>query len=1177
MATPLPLIPGAASSPSVAPPIDDSGAAVKSPILMFLYFHKAIRLELDCLHKAAVEFATCGDGDIWSIKEKCIFLAEVYKHHCNAEDAVIFPALDIRVKNIAHTYSLEHKGESALFDQLFNVLGLNVQNNSKYRRELASCTGTIQTLLNQHMYKEEEQVFPLIIKKFSVKEQADLVWQLLCSIPVNMMEKLLPWLSSCVVHDDHQDMIECLCQIVPEEKLLQQVIFSWVERRHHLSSSEKKICLERSTSGKRKYRDMEGNNVGFAEVHPINEILCWHGALKSELIDIAEEAKKLKLSGVFADFSAFNARLHFIADVCIFHSIAEDLVIFPEVDGVVFLEHKHTEEEKHFSKLRRLIEEIQNALVNCASVDFCSKLSIHADQIIDTILNHFEHEEAVVLPFARQHFSQKKQRELLYKSLCVMPLSLLEHVLPWLAAKLSEGETQFFLQNLHMAAPSSDASLVKLLSGWTCKGRIQNLSCSHNFTCMSPKGAGNCLFKEETAIEDFSTKCACSSTIDTEIGSSNTKISYNKKHGKQGNLSILPRSNKSCCVPSLGFCSSNFGINSWRPIKSLHTISYLPSAPYFNSSLFFNKMDIMSSRRGNKVRPIDNIFKFHKAISKDLEFLDIESGNLLDCDRTFIRLFSGRFQLLWGLYRAHSNAEDDTVFPALESKETLLNVSHSYTLDHKQEEKLFSDMSLVLLELSQLHILKPDDTYQITWKQKHNKLATKLQNMCKSLRVALEHHVYREELELWPLFDKHFSVEEQDKIVGKIIGTTGAEVLQTMLPWVTSALTIEEQNEMMDAWKQATKNTMFDEWLSEWWKDSPNLQAEAESSAISQEMDYQKSIEKSDELFKLGWENIFRMNENELESEIRKVSRHPTLDPRRKDYLIQHLMTSRWVAAQQNLPEVKPENDAGGANVGCSPSFRDPENQVFGCEHYKRNCKLLAACCGKLFTCRFCHDKVSDHSMDRKSTSEMMCMQCTKVQPVGPFCSTISCNGFSMAKYYCNICKFFDDERNVYHCPSCNLCRVGKGLGIDFFHCMKCNCCMGMKLADHKCREKGLESNCPICCEFLFTSSETIKPLPCGHYMHSACFQAYTCSHYTCPICSKSLVDATVYFGMLDALLAAETLPEEYRHKVQEILCHDCEKKGTCGFHWLYHKCVFCGSYNTRVISTNQCTSSHQQ
>lgn len=84
---------------------------------------------------------------------------------------------------------------------------------------------------------------------------------------------------------------------------------------------------------------------------------------------------------------------------------------------------------------------------------------------------------------------------------------------------------------------------------------------------------------------------------------------------------------------------------------------------------------------------------------------------------------------------------------------------------------------------------------------------------------------------------------------------------------------------------------------------------------------------------------------------------------------------------------------------------------------------------------------------------------------------------------------FFIAFRTVYHCPFCNLCRLGRGLGIDYFHCMTCNCCLGIKLENHKCLEKGLETNCPICCDFLFTSSATVRALPCGHYMHSACFQ----------------------------------------------------------------------------------------
>lgn len=89
--------------------------------------------------------------------------------------------------------------------------------------------------------------------------------------------------------------------------------------------------------------------------------------------------------------------------------------------------------------------------------------------------------------------------------------------------------------------------------------------------------------------------------------------------------------------------------------------------------------------------------------------------------------------------------------------------------------------------------------------------------------------------------------------------------------------------------------------------------------------------------------------------------------------------------------------------------------------------------------------------------------------------------------------------RTIYHCPFCNLCRVGRGLGIDYFHCMTCNCCLGIKLVNHKCLEKSLETNCPICCDFLFTSSSTVRALPCGHYMHSSCFQVFI--HFPSAFC----------------------------------------------------------------------------
>lgn len=45
--------------------------------------------------------------------------------------------------------------------------------------------------------------------------------------------------------------------------------------------------------------------------------------------------------------------------------------------------------------------------------------------------------------------------------------------------------------------------------------------------------------------------------------------------------------------------------------------------------------------------------------------------------------------------QAHSRSEDEIVFPALESKHALRNVSHAYTLDHRQEEQLFIDLDQV--------------------------------------------------------------------------------------------------------------------------------------------------------------------------------------------------------------------------------------------------------------------------------------------------------------------------------------------------------------------------------------------------------------------------------------------------------------------------------------------------
>jgi hypothetical protein len=64
----------------------------------------------------------------------------------------------------------------------------------------------------------------------------------------------------------------------------------------------------------------------------------------------------------------------------------------------------------------------------------------------------------------------------------------------------------------------------------------------------------------------------------------------------------------------------------------------------------------------------------------------------------------------------------------------------------------------------------------------------------------------------------------------------------------------------------------------------------------------------------------------------------------------------------------------------------------------------------------------------------MLCMLCGCAQKASDTC--VKCSQ-SAAYYYCGICKLWNDDASkpMYHCSDCGLCRVGQGLGRDFFHC----------------------------------------------------------------------------------------------------------------------------------------------
>ncbi|EAW22978.1 RING finger and CHY zinc finger domain-containing protein [Aspergillus fischeri NRRL 181] len=261
----------------------------------------------------------------------------------------------------------------------------------------------------------------------------------------------------------------------------------------------------------------------------------------------------------------------------------------------------------------------------------------------------------------------------------------------------------------------------------------------------------------------------------------------------------------------------------------------------------------------------------------------------------------------------------------------------------------------------------------------------------------------------------------------------------------------------------------------------------------------------------------------------------------------------------------KPESDSPVCDFEDADA-EDVEVACLGCRHYRRNVKLQCFACKKWYTCRFCHDEVEDHHLDRPKTENMLCMLCGHAQPAAAVCRQC---GEHAAQYYCNICKLWDNDSNksIYHCNDCGICRIGQGLGKDFFHCRTCSVCLPISIENtHRCIERSTQCDCPICGDYMFTSPETVVFMRCGHSIHQKCLSEYSKSSYRCPICSKTIANMESTFRNLDRTIQSQPMPAEFKDTSALIHCNDCGAKSVVRYHWLGLKCDMCESYNTAQI-----------
>jgi hypothetical protein len=241
-----------------------------------------------------------------------------------------------------------------------------------------------------------------------------------------------------------------------------------------------------------------------------------------------------------------------------------------------------------------------------------------------------------------------------------------------------------------------------------------------------------------------------------------------------------------------------------------------------------------------------------KALQRDVTELSAEvlNGNpekLADLERRV----AGRFKVIWSVFRAHSAAEDEFIWPALRSKtggragspqpQRAPSPPHTippevvpsetedagdasvdqeeYEEDHADEERMFRRMDELL---TQLH----DELVEEQKPGSIHDMVRSIDDLSLSLSKHLMTHLEKEETQCMPLVVKHLNKAEINDLVGQIMGKRSSDTIAQIMTMAVQNLNEADRNEMVKYMKQAMVGTFFERWLTmSGWMASPATEA----------------------------------------------------------------------------------------------------------------------------------------------------------------------------------------------------------------------------------------------------------------------------------------------------------------------------------------------------------------
>jgi hemerythrin superfamily protein len=180
--------------------------AMETPIRGARFIHKAILVEAGRLE------ALAGSGDGAALAERLPFFEKVLDLHNGGEELSVFADIDARAPDIVPAYLMDHREEKALFANLKDSCAGG-------GATLVRAAAAVAAHLRLHIKKEEELIFPLVDRLFSVPEQGAQVGKMLSNFAPADMAAVLPWMFSALEVDDRRTYLGLMEKALPPPAL----------------------------------------------------------------------------------------------------------------------------------------------------------------------------------------------------------------------------------------------------------------------------------------------------------------------------------------------------------------------------------------------------------------------------------------------------------------------------------------------------------------------------------------------------------------------------------------------------------------------------------------------------------------------------------------------------------------------------------------------------------------------------------------------------------------------------------------------------------------------------------------------------------------------------------------------------------------------------------------------